>query len=105
MTARKKTKKQSRQRYPDEYKAEAVKLAERIGASAAASELGIQVSQIYGWRTKIRHAESSSDAENRLLTENALLKRQLAEQKEELALLKQASAISNRPERVRIRYS
>jgi transposase len=92
MTARKKTKKQSRQRYPDEYKAEAVKLAERVGTSAAAEELGIQASQIYNWRTKIRHAESSSDAENRLLTENASLKRQLAEQKEELALLKKASA-------------
>lgn len=92
MTARKKTKKQSRQRYPDEYKSEAVKLAERVGTSAAAEELGIQPSQIYNWRTKIRHAESSSEAENRLLTENASLKRQLAEQKEELALLKKASA-------------
>ena len=92
MTARKKSAKQTRQRYPDEYKAEAVKLAERVGTSAAAAELGVQASQIYNWRNRIRQVESSSDAENRLLTENATLKRQLADQKEELALLKKASA-------------
>lgn len=92
MARRKKPVKQSRQHYPDEYKAEAVKLAEKVGATAAASELGIQTSQIYNWRTKIRQAESSTDTENRLLKENATLKRQLAEQKEELELLKKASA-------------
>ena len=92
MTARKKAGKKSRQRYPDEYKAEALKLAERVGTTAAAAELGIQTSQIYAWRTQRRHAETTSDAENRLLSENARLKRELAGQKEELALLKKASA-------------
>lgn len=92
MTIRKKGGKQTRQRYPEEFKVQAVKLAESVGATAAARELGIQTSQIYGWRTKIRHAESTSEAENRLLAENARLKRELSEQRDELALLKKASA-------------
>lgn len=88
MTTRKKGGRQTRQSYPDEFKAQAVKLADRVGTTAAARELGLQTSQIYNWRTKIRHAESTSEAENRLLTENARLKRELAEQRDELALLK-----------------
>ena len=92
MTSRKKPSKQSRQRYPEEFKAEAVKLAERVGTTAAARELGLQTSQIYAWRTKLRQAETTSEAENRLLNENARLKREIAEQREELALLKKASA-------------
>jgi len=92
MTTRKKAGKQSRQRYPDEYKLEAVKLADRVGTTEAARELGIQTSQIYNWRTKIQRAESTSDSENRLLAEVARLKRELVEQRDELALLKKAAA-------------
>ena len=92
MAARKKPGKQSRQRYPDEYRLEAVKLAQRVGATEAAKELGIQTSQIYAWRTKLRQAETTSEAEQRLLTEVATLKRKLADQSDELALLKKASA-------------
>ena len=93
MTTRKKSAgKQCRQRYPDEFKAEAVKLSERVGTTAAARELGIQTSQIYNWRAKLRHAETTSEAEGRLLSEVARLKRQLSEQSDELALLKKASA-------------
>lgn len=92
MATRKKTQKQTRKRYPDEYKTEAVKLAQQIGTTAAANELGIQTSQIYSWRTQRRIQESTTDTENRLLAENARLKRELAEQKEELSLLKKASA-------------
>jgi transposase-like protein len=36
--------------------------------------------------------ESTSKAESRLMSENAALKRQLAEQKEEMAFFKKASA-------------
>ncbi|NIV49582.1 MAG: transposase, partial [Gammaproteobacteria bacterium] len=42
----------SRKRYSAEYKAEALALAERIGVSAAARELGLHDSQLYAWRTK-----------------------------------------------------
>lgn len=92
MTTQKKTGKQARRSYPDAYKTEAVALAQRIGTTAAAEQLGIQTSQIYGWRNRQRVLESTTDTENRLLAENARLKRELAEQKEELTLLKKASA-------------
>lgn len=92
MTTRKTSKKQTRQRYSDEYKKEAVELAERIGTTAAANELGIQSSQLYNWRNRLRVIASTTETESRLLTENARLKRELAEQKEELLLLKKAAA-------------
>ena len=88
MTTRKNGAKRTRQRYPEEFKDQAVKLSESVGTTAAARELGIQTSQIYDWRMKIRHAESTSEAENRLLAENARLKRELIEQRDELALIK-----------------
>lgn len=92
MATRKTDKKKTRTNYPDDYKTEAVRLAQSIGTTAAAKELGIQTSQIYGWRNKQRVQASTTEIENRLLAENAKLKREVAEQKEELALLKKASA-------------
>jgi len=92
MTNRKKSKKTSRKPYSDEFKAEAVKLADKIGATAAAEELGIYTSQLYSWRSKLKREESTSDAEKRLMAENAKLKRELLEQKEENLFLKKASA-------------
>ncbi len=84
--------KQDRKQYTDEYRAEALKLADRIGVSAAARELGLYGSQIYGWRSKARQDASESDSHKLLLAENAKLKRQLADQQEEMAILKKASA-------------
>mgnify|MGYP000255784390 CR=1 FL=1 len=84
-------KKVSRGRYSDEYRSEALKLAEYLGVKAAAKELGLHESQIYGWRSKARQQESCSDAEQRLQAENARLKRQMAEREEELAILKKAA--------------
>jgi len=92
MAIGKKVQKKARARYPDEYKTEALRLAQSIGTTAAARELGIQTSQIYAWRNKERVQASTTEVENRLLAENAKLKRVVAEQKEELSLLKKASA-------------
>lgn len=86
------TKKKQRNQYTDEYRSEALRLADRIGANAAARQLGLHCSQIYGWRGKQRRLESQSELERRLLTENAKLKRQLSEHQEELAILIKASA-------------
>ena len=83
---------QPRNQYTDEYRAEALKLAERVGVSAAARELGLHGSQIYGWRGKARQDGAESESHKRLLEENAKLKRQLADQQEEMAILKKASA-------------
>lgn len=91
MTSKKKTQ-VSRTRYTDEFKAEALALAEKIGISAAAQQLGRPESQLYGWRNKLRAKQSQSAVDHQLATENARLKRQLAEQAEELAILKKAAA-------------
>lgn len=87
-----KPKKASRIRHADEYKTEALKLAEKIGIGPAAEQLGLHESQLYTWRNKARQKESSSEAEQRFQVVNARLKRQLAEREEELAILKKAAA-------------
>ena len=91
MTSKSKTK-QTRPRHSAEFKAEALALADKIGISAAARQLGRHESQLYEWRSKQRKAQSQSTADQQLATENARLKRQLAEQAEELAILKKAAA-------------
>ncbi|WP_413231464.1 transposase [Microbulbifer variabilis] len=50
-----------------------------MGVSVAAKQLGLHPSQIYGWRSKVKLYQSQGDAERELTTENARLKRQLAE--------------------------
>ena len=73
---RKTTKKPSKpESYPEEFKVEAVKLADTVGTTKAASELSLQTSQIYSWRASLAREELNSKAESRLLTENAALKR------------------------------
>ncbi|MBF2914365.1 transposase, partial [Escherichia coli] len=66
---------------------EALKLAERIGVTAAARELSLYESQLYNWRSKQQNQQTSSERELEMSTEIARLKRQLAERDEELAIL------------------
>ena len=49
-------------------------------------------SQLYYWRNKHRLQQSSTEREQSLADENARLKRLLAEQTEELAIVKKAAA-------------
>jgi len=84
--------KNSRNRYSQEYKQEALALAEKLGVKAAAKELGLHESQLYGWRAKARMNKSQSDREREQALEIARLKRQLADQAEELAIVKKAAA-------------
>lgn len=79
------------QRYPQEYKEEAMKLADRIGAAQAATELGIYASQIYGWRKTKSNSMTQNERESAQSTEIARLKRQLADATEELEILKKAA--------------
>ncbi len=44
--------KATRRRHTEEFKREALGLAEKIGVSEAARELGLHSSQLYGWRSK-----------------------------------------------------
>ena len=92
MTRKSKSGKATRKRYSLEFKTEALALAERVGVGEAAKQLGLHESQLYGWRVKARAQRSQSDTERQLATENARLKRQVAEQAEELAILKKAAA-------------
>ncbi|EFV5118845.1 transposase [Salmonella enterica] len=71
--------KKIRKQYTPEFLQETLKLAERISVAAAARELRLYESQLYNWRSKQQQQLSSSDRENELATENARLKRQLAE--------------------------
>lgn len=81
-----------RNRYSQEYKTEALALSEKLGVPTAAKQLGLNESQLYAWRSKARLKQASSAVEDQLRTENVRLKRQLADQKEELEILKKAAA-------------
>ncbi|EZC47511.1 transposase [Escherichia coli O121:H19 str. K5269] len=74
-----------------EFRSEALKLAERIGVTAAARELSLYESQLYNWRSKQQNQQTSSERELEMSTEIARLKRQLAERDEELAILQKAA--------------
>ena len=91
MTTKTKSSK-TRQRYTQQYTTEALTLAEKVGVPAAAKQLGLHESQLYSWRSKARLLQDRSAVEERLLVENTRLKRQLAEQAEELAIVKKAAA-------------
>ena len=64
---------------------------EKVGIPAAAKQLGHHESQLYSWRSKARLGQERSVVEDQLRVENAKLKRQLAEQAEELAIVKKAA--------------
>ena len=49
---------QARKRYSAEFKAEALKLCEPMGVSAASRDLGLATSQLYNWRAKARAQDS-----------------------------------------------
>jgi len=86
------TQKQPRKQHTPEFRNEALKLAERIGVAAAARELSLYESQLYAWRSKQQQQMTLSDRESELASENARLKRLLAERDEELAILQKAAA-------------
>lgn len=79
MPVEQKQTKTTRGRYSSEFKTEAMGLAEQVGVAGAAKQLGLHDSQLYAWRKKARYAVSRSETEKELSTENARLKRQVAE--------------------------
>lgn len=85
------TSKKPRKQHTPEFRNEALKLAERIGVAAAARELSLYESQLYAWRSKLKNAHSSSEREQEMAVEIARLKRQLAEQAEELTIIQKAA--------------
>lgn len=81
-----------RRRFSDEFKQEALALAERLGVNDAATELGLSSSQLYGWRQKSQLVKAQGQVEQDQAREIARLKRLLAEKDEELAILGKAAA-------------
>lgn len=59
-------------------------------------DLGIHESQIYDWHNMFQQKKSTSQREAELAAEVAKLKRQLAEQSEDLAILKRLPPTSRR---------
>ncbi|NOI52711.1 IS3 family transposase [Vibrio crassostreae] len=80
------TSKKKRIIHSPEFKAETLKLAEKLGVAAAARQLSLHESQIYGWRKATKKNSNISQREQELAVEVAKLKRQLAEQAEELEI-------------------
>lgn len=87
--------------YTDEFIAEAVRLAESIGGNQAAKRLGIPESSVFNWIRKHRlgtlKATSSPGAQvkpgaNELQAENERLRRELANAKLDLEIVKKAAA-------------
>ncbi len=87
------TTKKTRIKHSSEFKAEALKLAEKVGVAATARQLSLHESQIYGWRKNSKKDTNTSqrEQEQELAAEVAKLKRQLAEQAEELEIVKKAA--------------
>lgn len=83
------TTKKNRKTYTAEFKAEALKLAERVGVAEAARQL--YETQIYNWRNASEKKSTTSQREAELAAEVAKLRRQLADQAEDLAILKKAA--------------
>lgn len=88
-------------RYTDEFKLDAVKLAEAVGGTEAARRLGIPDSSLFNWvrldRTgKLSVRASGSGSAKRvpseLEAENARLRRELASAKLDVDILKKAAA-------------
>ena len=55
MSPRRKQVQATRRRYSPEFKTEALGLAEQVGVSSAAKQLGLHDSQLYSWRKKERY--------------------------------------------------
>jgi transposase len=91
MTKPASTTKKTRKQLTPEFHDEALKLAERIRVAAAARELNLYESQLYNWRSKQQHLATSSEGKSEQAAEIAHLKRQLAEQAEELAILQKTA--------------
>ena len=91
MTRRIPSKKKTRLRHLPAFKAEALGLAEKVGVAQAAVELGLHDSQLSDWRRKALLQRSQSEVEQSQAVEIARLRRLLAEQTEELSIVKKAA--------------
>jgi transposase len=94
--------------YTDEFKLEAVRLAESAGGSQAAKRLGIPDSSLWNWISLGRAGKLSAGGasavavkrpQSELEAENARLRRELANAKLDLEIVKKAAAYFARESR------
>ena len=88
--------------YTDEFRTEAVRLAQSIGGNVAAKRLGIPQSTVTNWVRRNREGTAAGTAEgapvpvkrpvSELEAENARLRRELASAKLDLEIVKKAAA-------------
>ena len=83
-------------RYTEEERREALKLADEIGAAAAARRLGINEDTLHGWRSRERARRTAQisalagRSEADLLAENAKLRAQLRQSQQNMEILQEA---------------
>lgn len=83
-------------RYTREERREALKLAEEIGAAAAARRLGINVDTLYGWRGREKERAAAVEAavggrsEEELAAEIEELRKQLQQARQDVEILREA---------------
>jgi transposase len=87
--------------YTDEFKVEAVRLAESVGGNEAAKRLGIPDSSLWNWIRLSRQGKLPADEpeavalrrpHSELEAENARLRRELASTRLDLEIVKKAAA-------------
>lgn len=83
--------KQVRTRYSPEFKQHALARAAQEGVAVAAKDLGLQESQLYGWRAKAKLIGQTSEEQRLQQSEHARLKREVTRLEEENAFLKKAA--------------
>jgi transposase len=83
-------KKKTRVNYPEDFKVQAVTLAQQIGPTKAARQLGISGGSIATWRRS--HSKSITTSNLSIEEENRRLKAEIAEQKKVIHILKSAAA-------------
>jgi len=83
-------------KYTKEEQMEALKLAEEIGAAAAAQRLGINENTIYSWRTRVKKQKIVFDrngrqmSEEEIKAENNRLRKELKQAQEDIEILQDA---------------
>lgn len=87
-------KKKERRTYTDEFKQEAVRLAQNSGKPKAqvARELGISDGMLHGWMAKHEQADPKGITLEAVSQENLRLARELKQAKLEIEILKKAAA-------------
>lgn len=83
-------------KYTPEERQEALKLADEIGAAAAARRLGINEDTLYGWRGRQKKKQKKLEdelggrSETELLTEITQLRQQLRQSQQDVEILQEA---------------